>query len=78
MPTLTTPVIILTKNLRIEGKIDLIPGARLTDFMNKANKFMVVTDATVCDHNNKELIKSEFIDLLVENIEIILPAEKVL
>ncbi len=78
MPTLTTPVIILTKNLRIEGKIDLIPGSRLTDFMNKANKFMVVTDATVSDHNNKELIKSEFIDLLVENIEVILPAEKVL
>ena len=78
MPTLTTPVIVLTKSLQIEGNIDLIPGARLTDFMNKSQKFMVITKAEVSDRNNKNLIKSDFLNVLVENIEVILPAENVL
>jgi hypothetical protein len=78
MPTLTTPVIVLTKTLRIEGNIDLIPGARLTDFMNKSQKFMVITKAEVSDRNDKNLIKSEFLNVLVENIEVILPAENLL
>ena len=47
MPTLKTEVIILTKDFRIEGQIDLVPGARLTDFMNQTTKFMVVTDTKI-------------------------------
>lgn len=78
MSTLKTQVIILTKNFRIEGEIDLLPGARLTDFMNKSNKFMAVTSARVADHDGKELLKGEFIDVLIRNIEIILPAENAL
>jgi Family of unknown function (DUF6812) len=75
MPDLKTQIIILTKDFRIEGKIDLVPGARLTDFMNETSKFMVVTGARVADHAGKELLQAEFINVLVRNIEIILPAE---
>lgn len=78
MPTLNTEVIILTKDFRIEGKIDLVPGARLTDFMNQTTKFMVVTNAVVTDHSNAEIFQSDFINVLVNNIEIILPADNVL
>lgn len=78
MSTLTTSVVILTKNLRIEGEVDLLPGARLTDFMNKSNKFIVVTDARVTDHKKKKLLKGEFVDVLVKSIEVILPAEYML
>lgn len=78
MATLKTKVIILTKDFRIEGEIDLVPGARLTDFMNETNRFMVVSDARVCDHNEKEMVSSRFIDVLVGNIEIILPADKLI
>ena len=78
MPTLTTQIIILTKDFRIEGKIDLLPGSRLTDFMNQTNKFMVVTNAMVTDHNGKELLRGEFVNVLVRNIEVILPADKAL
>ena len=70
-------VTILTKDFRIEGDIDLIPGARLTDFMNEAKKFMVVTNAMVADHSGKELFKGKFINVSVENIEIVLPADSV-
>ena len=75
MSSLKTEVILLTKYFRIEGEIDLLPGARLTDFMNDVKKVMVVTDATVSDHDGKEILKGEFINVLVRNIEIILPAE---
>ncbi len=78
MSTLKTDVVILTADFRIEGEIDLMPGARLTDFMNEAKTFMVVTKAKVSNHDEKELLKSEFINVLVESIEIILPAESVL
>ncbi|AGF78029.1 hypothetical protein UWK_01469 [Desulfocapsa sulfexigens DSM 10523] len=78
MSTPKTQVIILTKDFRIEGAIDLVPGARLTDFMNETNKFMVVTNATVTDHAKQEILRGEFINLLISNIEIILPAEKLL
>jgi hypothetical protein len=36
---------------------------------------MVVTNAQVSDHAGHKIIKSVFIDILVSNIEIILPAE---
>ncbi len=78
MSTLKTEIIILTKDFRIEGAIDLVPGARLTDFMNETNQFMVVTDATITDHYKKEILKSSFINLLTSNIQIILPAKNVL
>ena len=74
MSTLKTQVIILTKHFRIEGEIDLLPGARLTDFMNNSKEFMAVTSARVADHDGKELLKEEFINVLIRNIEIILPA----
>lgn len=76
MSTPRTQVVILTRKFRIEGEIDLIPGARLTDFMNAVNQnFMVVTDALVVDHDGQEILRGMFIDVLVSNIEIILPAE---
>ena len=78
MSSLKTQVILLTKYFRVEGEIDLLPGARLTDFMNDVKKVMVVTDAKVNDHNGKEVLRGKFIDVLVRNIEIILPAESAL
>ncbi|MBU1140223.1 MAG: hypothetical protein KKD01_18925 [Proteobacteria bacterium] len=77
MSQLKTQVIILTKYFRIDGEIDLLPGARLTDFMNSVSQIMVVTDARVTDHDGKELVKGKFINVLVRNIEIILPSESV-
>lgn len=78
MSTLKTQIIILTKDFRIEGEIDLVPGARLTNFMNEAKKFIVVTGARVVNHDGKEILQGEFVNVLVRNIEIILPAENCL
>lgn len=70
-----TQVVILTGSFRIEGEIDLIQGARMTDFMNEANEFMVVTNATVSDHNGRVLAEEEFVNVRVENIEVALPSD---
>ena len=78
MPIDKTKVVVLTKYFRIEGEIDLIPGARMTDFMNGSGKFMVVTNAMVADHNGKELLRGQFINVLVNSVEVILPAESVM
>ena len=42
-----TKVTILTGTYRIKGYIDLLPGARVTDFMNDARGFIAVTEAEV-------------------------------
>ena len=70
-----TQVTIFTKDFRIDGDIDLIPGARLTDFMNETKKFMAVTNAKVADQNGKEIISGQFLNVSLENIQIILPAD---
>ena len=71
-----TKVIILTRDFRIEGDIDLLPGARLTDFMNGANGFIVVTKAKVTNPKGEDILEGEFINVHVRNIEVILPADK--
>ncbi len=76
MSSKKTRIALFTKSFRIKGDIDLIPGARLTDFMNETKKFMVVTDATVTDYSGKELARSKFVNVCVKNIEFILPADR--
>lgn len=70
-----TKVVLLTRDFKIEGEIDLIKGARITDFMNGVQKFMVVTDVTVFDHHEKEIYQGGFINVQVANIQVVLPVE---
>jgi len=42
-----TKVTMFTGSYRIKGYIDLIPGARVTDYMTEAKQFIAVTDAEV-------------------------------
>ena len=76
MPAEKTQVLILSRTYKIEGQIDLIPGARLTDYMNNSNKFIAVTNARVLDSENNEMARAGFIDVLVNSIEVILPSDE--
>ncbi len=71
----TTHVVILTKNFRIEGEISLYHGGRLTDYMNKAKQFIAVTNAKVTDHGGKELTSGSFLNLNLNEIEVIIPED---
>jgi len=70
-----TKVTILSQTHRIEGLIDLIPGARLTDYMNHSNRFIAITDARVFDQKDNQILEAKFLDVLVDNIEIIFPSD---
>jgi hypothetical protein len=68
-------VIIFTNNYRIHGKIALVPGARLTDYIVDAKSFIAVVDVEVKDKAGNLILKTPFLDVHRDHIEIILPAE---
>lgn len=70
-----TKVTILTSSYRIKGYIDLLPGARLTDFIVEAKSFVAVTDAEVWELQlgGRQVLAAAFIDVSREHIQIITP-----
>lgn len=73
----STKVVILTGTYRIKGYIDLLPGARVTDFMAEARDFIAVTDAEVWEPiiGGRQLVSARFINVSRDHIEVILPDE---
>lgn len=68
-----THVVILTDSFRIRGSVDLIPGARITDFMSEARDFIAVTDAEVRRLNGDHVIDSAFLNVNRDHIQLVLP-----
>ena len=68
-----TKVTLLTGSYRIKGYIDLIPGARVTDFMAEARDFLVVMDAEVYEAEvaGRQVLVAPFINVNRDHIEII-------
>ncbi len=42
-------VVMLAGSYRIKGEIELVPGARITDYMVESKPFIAVTNAEVWD-----------------------------
>ncbi len=70
-----TEVIICTSDYRIRGKISLVPGARLTDYMVEAKSFLAVIEADVHDKQGRLLMKTPFLDINRDHIVLIVPAD---
>lgn len=70
-----TKVTIFTSSYRIRGFIDLVPGARITDYMEEAKDFIAVTSAEVWELQvgGRQVIAAPFLNVSREHIEIILP-----
>ena len=70
-----TKVSIFTGTYRIKGYIDLIPGARITDFMAESKAFIAVTHAEVWDPElgGRQIITAPFLNVSREHIQIIAP-----
>ena len=68
-----TRVTLLTGSYRIKGYIDLIPGARVTDFMQEAKEFVVVMDAEVYQAGvaGQQVLTAPFINVNRNHIEIV-------
>lgn len=67
-----TRVVILTSSYRIKGYIDVLPGARVTDYMLGAKDFIAVTEAEVWSVAGAGLVlAAAFIDVARDQIEVI-------
>ena len=72
-----TRVTIFTGSYRIKGYIDLIPGARVTDYMTEAKPFIAVTDAEVweLEVGGRQLLSTPFLNVSRDHIQIIAPGQ---
>lgn len=72
-----TKVTILTGSYRIKGYIDLVPGARITDYMTEAKDFLAVTDAEVFEISlgGRNVVTAPFINVSRDHVQIILPGQ---
>jgi hypothetical protein len=68
-----TRVTILTGTYRIKGNIELLPGARVTDYMSEAKGFIAVTDAEVWEIVGRQVFTAPFLNVNRDHIEIIAP-----
>lgn len=66
-------VMILTGTYRIKGFIDIVPGARVTDYMVEAKDFIAVTDAEVRDLNDRHIINAPFLNISRDHVQIVSP-----
>jgi hypothetical protein len=68
-----TNVTILTGTYRVKGSIELVPGARITDYLIEAKEFIAVTDAEVRDLNGRHLFNVPFLNVKRDQIEVVAP-----
>ena len=70
-----TKVTILTGSYRIKGYIELIPGARVTDFLTDSKEFIAVTDAEVWELaiGGRQILAAPFMNLSRAHIQIVTP-----
>jgi hypothetical protein len=76
---ITTEVILHTDVHQIRGRIELVPGARLTDFLRDVGDDVIaVTDAHVAAFDDTPLFRASFIDVVVRHVRIVTVVENLL
>jgi hypothetical protein len=68
-----TRVTILAGSYRIRGDIELITGARITDFMLDSKAFLVVTNAEVWDLEGRKIFAVPFLNVNREQVVVVAP-----
>ena len=70
-----TKVTVLTGSYRIKGYIDLLPGARLTDYIIEAKDFVALTNAEVYESvlGGRQMLTAPFISVNRAHIQIVTP-----
>ncbi len=68
-----TKVTILTANYRIKGYIDMIEGARVTDYFIEAKEFIALTDAEVWETGGRQVCVAPFLNISRDHIQVIIP-----
>ncbi len=66
-----TRVVVYTNQYRILGQIDLLPNARLTDYIVDAKPFIALTDVKVYSLEGRLVLSAGFCDIRKEEVVII-------
>jgi hypothetical protein len=67
---------VLANGFRIKGHGSVIPGARVTDYLNSAEDFIALTNADVWEiGSGRKLMSAPFITINRSNVEIVIPDE---
>ena len=72
-----TKVTIFTSSYRVRGFIELMPGARISDFMAESRDFIAVTKAEVWElqPGGRQVAAAPFLNVSRDHIELILPGD---
>lgn len=70
-----TPIVAYTQYFKIEGKVYIPMGARLSDFISSAQqrKFIPVADGVVTDLAGNQVCRTEFLELNKDEIIFLVP-----
>lgn len=66
-------VVILAGPYRIKGEIDLLAGARITDYMLDSKAFFAVTHAEVWDLEGRKIFAAPFLNVSRASVIVIAP-----
>jgi hypothetical protein len=66
-------VVILAGSYKIKGEIELVPGARITDYMVEAKAFFAVTNAEVWDLEGRKIFAAPFLNVSRSHVVVIAP-----
>jgi len=66
-------VVMLAGSFRIKGEIELVPGARVTDYMVESKSFIAVTDAEVWDLEGRRIMVVPFLNVSRDHVVVVAP-----
>jgi len=66
-------VVILTESYRVKGEIELVAGARVTDYMIDAKSFIAVTNAEVWDLEGRKILTAPFLNVSRAHVLVLAP-----
>lgn len=66
-------VVMLAGSFRIKGEIELVPGARITDYLIESKPFIAVTHAEVWDLEGRRIMVVPFLNVSRDHVVVVAP-----
>lgn len=66
-------VVMLAGSFRIKGEIELVAGARITDYMVESKPFIAVTNAEVWDLEGRRIMIVPFLNIARDHVIVVAP-----
>jgi hypothetical protein len=66
-------VVMLAGSYRIKGEIELVAGARITDYMVESKPFIAVTNAEVWDLEGRRIMIVPFLNVARDHVVVVAP-----